>query len=51
MKMVFKSFNKFGTKILDVDNNETCEKNQSENFRILGLGKMKNLPKFQIFKQ
>jgi hypothetical protein len=51
-KIAFKSFKKFGTKNLDIDNDEIyqCAKNQSENRCILGSGKITNLPKFQNFE-
>jgi hypothetical protein len=50
--MAFKSFKKFGTKNLDIDNDEIyqCAKNQSENRCILGSEKITNLPKFQTFE-
>jgi hypothetical protein len=51
-KMAFKCFKKFGTKNLDIDNDEIyqCAKNQSENRCILGSRKITNLPKFQTFE-
>jgi hypothetical protein len=51
-KMVFKCFKKFGTKNLDIDNDEIyqCAKNQFENRCILGSGKITNLSKFQTFE-
>jgi hypothetical protein len=50
--MAFKCFKKFGTKNLDIDNDEIyqCAKNQSENRYILGSGKIINLLKFQTFE-
>jgi hypothetical protein len=47
-KKALKSFKKIGTKNLDIDNDEIyyCAKNQSENYCILGSGKITNLPKF-----